>query len=46
MSVLDLEGVTYFKQKKYNPAKKDASMTLPVGRDDNGKLWAAGDAGA
>ena len=46
MSVLDLDGLTYFKTKKYNPAKKDASMTIPVGRDDNGKLWAAGNTGA
>ena len=46
MSVLDKNGLTYFQQKKYNPAKKDASMTLPVGRDDNGKLWAAGNTGA
>lgn len=46
MSVFDLEGLTYFKNKKYNPAKKDASMTLPVGRDNNGKLWAAGNTGA
>lgn len=46
MSVLDKDGLTYFKTKKYNPVKKDASMTVPVGRDDNGKLWAAGNAGA
>ena len=46
MSVLDKDGLTYFKTKKYNPLKKDASMTIPVGRDDNGKLWAAGNAGA
>ena len=46
MSVFDLDGLTYFKTKKYNPAKKDASMTIPVGRDDNGKLWAAGNTGA
>lgn len=46
MSVLDKAGLEYFQQKKYNPAKKDASMTLPVGRDNNGKLWAAGNTGA
>ena len=46
MSVLDKNGLEYFQQHKYNPAKKDPSMTLPVGRDDNGKLWAAGNAGA
>ena len=46
MSVLDKTGLEYFQQKKYNPAKKDASMTLPVGRDNNGKLWTAGNTGA
>lgn len=46
MAVLDYPGLEYFKNKKYNPAPKDASMTLPVGRDANGKLWAAGNTGA
>ena len=46
MAVLDYTGLEYFKNKKYNPASKDASMTLPVGRDANGKLWAAGNTGA
>ena len=46
MAVLDYAGLEYFKNKKYNPAPKDASMTLPVGRDANGKLWAAGNTGA
>ncbi len=30
---------------KYNPDLKDPTMTLPVGRDANGKLWAAGNTG-
>ena len=46
MSVLDLNGLTYFQQKKYNPVTKDVTMTLPVGRDSNGKLWAAGNTGS
>lgn len=46
MAVLDYTGLEYFKNKKYNPVSKDASMTLPVGRDANGKLWAAGNTGA
>lgn len=46
MGFLDETGLTHFRDHYYNPAKKDASMTIPVGLDTNGKLWAAGDAGA
>lgn len=36
--VADLKG-------KYNPMLKNETMILPVGRDENGMLWAAGDSG-
>lgn len=42
---MDEERFTHFKEHYYNPNKKDASMTIPVGLDSNGKLWAAGSAG-
>ena len=45
MAFLDETGLTHFRDKYYNPAKKDPTMTLPVGLDSNGKLWAAGAAG-
>lgn len=46
---LTLEGLETFKEEldaRYNPIEKDLTMTLPVGRDANGKLWAAGNTGA
>ena len=46
MSVLDLDGLTYFQQKKYNPAKWNPRMTLQVGRDEHGGLWAVGEGGS
>ena len=30
---------------KYNPMLKNDTMILPVGRDENGQLWAVGDSG-
>ena len=46
MSVLDKDGLTYFQQKKYNPAKWNPRMTLQVGRDEHGGLWAVGEGGS
>lgn len=45
MPFLSDEDLAYFQQKKYNPLTKDSTMTRPVGRDSNGKLWAAGNMG-
>ena len=45
MPFMSDEDLAYFQQKKYNPLTKDPTMTRPVGRDANGKLWAAGNTG-
>ena len=46
MSVLTEEGLEYFQQKKYNPAKWNPRMVLQVGRDEHGGLWAVGEGGS
>lgn len=46
MSVLDKTGLEYFQRKKYNPAKWNPRMTLQVGRDEHGGLWAVGEGGS
>lgn len=46
MSVLTKEGLDYFQQTKYNPAKWNPRMTLQVGRDEHGGLWAVGEGGS
>lgn len=40
MPFLDYDGLEYIQQNIYNPAKKDDSMILQVGRDEHGGLWA------
>ena len=42
MRFLDEGGLTHFRDKYYNPAKKSSSMILQVGRDEHGGLWAEG----
>lgn len=46
MSVLDKDGLEYFQKTKYNPAKWNPRMTLQVGRDEHGGLWAVGEGGS
>ena len=46
MAVLDYDGLQYFQQKKYNPAQWNPRMTLQVGRDEHGGLWAVGEGGS
>ena len=46
MSVLTKEGLEYFQEHKYNPAKWNPRMTLQVGRDEHGGLWAVGEGGS